>query len=104
MSVDAIYGTGTTGETETDKKDAVAGSKDLGKDTFLKLLVTQLEHQDPLQPQENSEFLAQLAQFTSLESLQSIQSEVGQLRELIDQRMPAQTNTTTPVQPLNGGV
>ena len=102
MSVDAIYGTGTASETETVKKELVAGagSKDMGKDTFLKLLVTQLEHQDPLEPQENSEFLAQLAQFSSLENLQSITSEIAQLRELIDQRLPAPTETASP----NGGV
>ena len=45
----------------------------LGKDAFMNLLVTQLEHQDPTQPQDNSEFVAQLAQFSSLEQLSQIQ-------------------------------
>jgi len=38
-----------------------------GKDEFLKLLVAQLQHQNPLDPQDGAEFVAQLAQFTSLE-------------------------------------
>ncbi len=42
------------------------------KDMFLKLLVAQLSHQDPLNPVEDKEFVAQLAQFTSVEELQNI--------------------------------
>lgn len=44
----------------------------LGKDEFLQLLVTQMRHQDPLQPLGNEDFIAQLAQFASVEQLQSI--------------------------------
>ena len=42
----------------------------LGKDAFLKLLVTQMRYQDPLDPQDNSQYLSQLAQFSALEQCQ----------------------------------
>lgn len=44
----------------------------LGKEDFLHLLVTQLQHQDPLNPADSTEFTAQLATFSSLEELQNI--------------------------------
>lgn len=50
------------------------GSADMGQDTFLTLLTTQMQHQDPLSPMANEEFLAQLAQFTSLEQLMGLNS------------------------------
>ena len=54
-------------DTQTD-----APMKILGKDDFLNLLVTQLQHQNPLNPAESTEFTAQLAQFSSLEQLNNI--------------------------------
>jgi flagellar basal-body rod modification protein FlgD len=48
----------------------------LGKDTFMKLLVTQLKNQDPMQPAANEEMLAQLAQFTSLEEMQELNDNI----------------------------
>jgi len=52
----------------------------LGKDDFLKLLVTQMKNQDPLNPMDGTEYTAQLAQFSSLEALQNIDAEIQQLK------------------------
>lgn len=56
-----------------------AGSDDLGKDAFLNLLVTQMQYQDPLNPQANEEFVAQLAQFSSLEQLMDVNGGLNTL-------------------------
>jgi len=53
-------------------KSARNVENDLGKDAFLKLLITQLQHQDPLQPMEDQDFIAQIAQFSSLEQMQNL--------------------------------
>lgn len=50
-------------------------SNNLGKDDFLKLLVTQLQYQDPMQPSDNQQFMAQMAQFSALEQMQNIAQE-----------------------------
>ncbi len=55
----------------------------LGKDAFMTLLVTQLQHQDPTQPKDDSQLLAQLAQFSSLERLTNIQQSVDKISQLL---------------------
>ncbi len=54
-------------------------NKGLGKDAFMKLLVAQLRNQDPLNPLQGTDFIAQTAQFTSLEQLQQINASLTQL-------------------------
>ena len=52
---------------------------EIGKEQFLRLLVTQLQNQDPMNPVDNQQFIAQLATFSSLEQLMSINQAVTKL-------------------------
>ncbi|ANS74003.1 flagellar hook capping protein [Paenibacillus yonginensis] len=56
---------------------AAKDTQSLGKDQFLKILITQLQNQDPMQPMEDKEFIAQMAQFTSVEQLVNISSQLN---------------------------
>ena len=49
----------------------------LGRDDFLKILMTQLENQDPTSPMEDKEFIAQMAQFSTLEQMTNMTEEFG---------------------------
>lgn len=57
--------------TSTSTTSKTAGG-DLGKDQFLQLLVCQMKNQDPLEPEKDTQFIAQLAQFSSLEQMQNL--------------------------------
>ena len=83
MTTDPISGTSGS----SDPTAAPLKSDALGRNAFLNLLVTQLQHQDPLQPQADGEFLAQLAQFSSLETLQTMQKDIAALRTAFDSAM-----------------
>lgn len=68
--------------------------KDLGKDDFLKILVAQLQNQDPMSPMEDTAFVAQLAQFSSLEQMQALNSSqtFGQAYDLIGKNVYSTVN------------
>ena len=53
----------------------------LGKEDFLRLLVAQISHQDPLKPMDDTAFVAQLAQFSSLEQTMGINTRLDALAE-----------------------
>ncbi|MCW2975490.1 MAG: flagellar hook capping protein [Actinomycetia bacterium] len=71
----------TTPTTPTTPTSAVNNTKgaQLGKDAFLKLLVAQLQHQDPGNPMDSSAFMGQLAQFSSLEQMTNVATAVDKL-------------------------
>ena len=93
---------------QASSSSSVAGGS-LGKDAFLQLLVTQMQYQDPLDPQDNSEYLAQLAQFSALEQMTNVADNlektntlvsnidssllVGQLSSMIGQKIQWMTET-----------
>jgi flagellar basal-body rod modification protein FlgD len=68
-----------------------ASAQELGKDDFMKLLVTQLQNQDPFKPMENAEFVAQLAQFSTLEQTQNMSDGLNTLAALQQESMQLQS-------------
>ena len=76
--------TGTTGNS-TPAHDAAAGLAN--EQTFLKLLVAQLQNQDPMQPQDGLQFVTQLAQFSSLEQNLQMRQDLDAILKTL------QTNT-----------
>ena len=83
MSIDALRSalattpTPTTGPTDDATKQL--DPQTMGKDTFLKLLVAQLKYQNPMEPVDSSQFMAQTAQFTMVEKLQAMAAQTEAL-------------------------
>ena len=76
-SVNGITANNTVGNSQA-VSDAV--KKTLGKDDFLKLLVTELQNQDPMQAMDNKEFVSQMAQFSSLEIMNNVSTAMANLQ------------------------
>lgn len=70
--VDAIQ----SGSAQNDTVGGIFDSSRTDTGTFLRLLVTQVQNQDPLNPQDPTEFVSQLAQFSSLEQLLNINKQL----------------------------
>lgn len=65
-------------------KSKSTNSDYISQDTFLQLLVTQMQYQDPLDPMDNGEYLSQLAQFSALEQMTEVASGIGKINSLIE--------------------
>jgi flagellar basal-body rod modification protein FlgD len=102
MQVSNISGQASASVSSTSEKN-----KNTSKETFLRLLIAQLEHQNPLSPIQGTEFTAQLAQFSTLEQLQTMnanfdalvaaQEQIKGLRaaDLLGKTIKAQGNTVS---------
>jgi len=64
--------------------DSVASSNELGKDEFLKILIAQLTNQDPTDPMDDREFIAQMAQFSTLEQMTNMSTEMQRLGGILE--------------------
>jgi flagellar basal-body rod modification protein FlgD len=84
---------GVSGAQDTGATSPPASTTTVDKNAFLQLLVAQLQHQDPLQPQDGSQFLAQLAQFQQLETSINSGQDIAGIRSDLDQLVQTQTST-----------
>jgi flagellar basal-body rod modification protein FlgD len=82
VTVNGVTYAADSASTSTSTSTSTSG-KTLDKQAFLELLVTQLQYQDPLDPQDNSEYVAQLAQFSSLEAMTNVASQMSSLSTLV---------------------
>jgi flagellar basal-body rod modification protein FlgD len=94
MSVDSTSSVSASSAAASALSATQSTNNQIGKDAFLKLLVTQLQHQDPSKPLDDSAFLAQLAQFSSLEQLTQIAESTAALRTVFE-ALPANTTAST---------
>ena len=82
-----------------------SSSSSLDKDAFLQLLVTQMKYQDPLQPQDNTEYVSQLATFSELEEMQNMSqsSDLQRATTLVGQYVTVKTTDSAGQTSLTGG-
>ena len=66
---------------------------ELGQGDFLELMIAQIEHQDPFEPMENGEFIAQMAQFATVDGIQNMESSISSLNGTMSSNQ-AMTATT----------
>jgi len=81
MTIDSTTSAISTASTaSTVNTSGIDSQRDsLGKDAFMQLLITKMQNQDPTQPQDDSEMIAQLAQFSTLEQMQQMNTTLTQI-------------------------
>jgi len=76
MTTTSNIATATSALDQYKRTETATQSDEMGQDEFLQLLVAQLNNQNPLEPQENGEFVAQLAQLSTVEGIDKLNSTV----------------------------
>ncbi|WP_144821632.1 flagellar hook assembly protein FlgD [Marinobacter piscensis] len=83
-AINATEASDVLGQYRSRQQQDASGNSELGKNEFMELMLAQLKNQNPLEPQDNGEFISQLAQFSSLEEMQALSGRVddvvGQFR------------------------
>ena len=70
-----------------ESKQEKKGSNDVtDANMFLKLMLKQMEQQDPTEPTDNSQWLAQMAQYSSLEAMNNLNSSFGKVADQLDRK------------------
>jgi hypothetical protein len=77
--------------------NAAAQQTQTDKETFLKLLVAQLQNQNPADPSDPMQFVTQLAQFTGVEQTIAMRKELESIRSVLEQRLITPETTAAPV-------
>ena len=73
------------------RSTAASSGPTLGQSDFIRLLTTQLKAQDPTDPVDNKEMIAQMAQFSSLSGIEQINATLKDIAARLDRAFPAQT-------------
>ncbi len=96
MAVDAVGGTSGSAGTNSQANPIQSSGLDklANEQTFLKLFIAQLKNQDPLNPQDGTQFVAQLAQFSNLEQTLGMHSELTAIRTDLEKYFGTGTDST----------
>jgi flagellar basal-body rod modification protein FlgD len=81
MSTINPVGSNSIDQTSSSTKSGNSSMPQVSESDFLKLLVVQMKNQDPMNPMDNQQFVAQLATFSSLEQLMSINKAVTKISD-----------------------
>jgi len=90
MTVNSIYGAAPSSAAKT-TTNAGGGFSSLGQSDFVHLLTVQMQQQDPFDPVDNKEMLAQMAQFSSLAGINDVNSTLQQISAKLDALAPAKS-------------
>ncbi len=79
MATSGVGGANEASYTAATEEALRRTQNELGKEAFLKILIAQLSHQDPLDPLKDKDFIAQMAQFSTLEQMTNMNKSIEQM-------------------------